>query len=301
MSKPKAPPPPDYAAAAKQQGEENLNSAIATNVMGRVNQITPDGTLTYKDVGSYTLPNGTVVPLQQMETTLSPGQQTLYDQNMEMSQALNNLGIQGIGYVGDTVNKPFDLDSLAAMPTSLPGSGDYGAQRDAVTNALIARMNPELDRRDEQIRTRLVNQGLQPGSEAYNREMFNAGQSRNDALVAALLAGGTEQSRMQSMDRTAAEYARSARGQGLQEQSFLRNDPLNTLNALRMGNQVSMPNFTQTGSAQVQGAPIYDATADRYQADMQNFQTRMSGFNALVGGLAGIAGAGLGGWLGGKV
>jgi hypothetical protein len=291
MGKPRAPAPPDYAAAAKQQGEANLNSAIATNVMGRVNQITPDGSLTYQDIGFYTLPDGTRVPLTQMTTTLSPGQQKLYDQNLAISQQLNDLAEQGIGYVGSMVNTPFDTQGLAQRPTSLPGSGDYGAQRDAVTNALIARMNPELDRQEESLRTRLANQGLEIGGEAANRELFNFGQTRNDALISALLAGGTEQSRMQSMDLNAANYANRARDAGLQEQAFLRSEPLNTLNALRTGNQVSMPNFTSTSSASVQAAPIYDAVADRYQAELQNFQTRMQGYNALMGGLAGLAGS----------
>lgn len=291
MGKPKAPAPPDYAAAAKQQGEANVNSAVATNVMGRLNQVTPDGSLTYQDAGSYTLPDGTKVPLQTMVTALSPGQQKLYDQNQQMSQQLNELGLSGIDYVGQTVNKPFDLGGLAELPKELAGSQDYGAQRDMVTEAMMARMRPEMDRRAESMRTRLANQGLAPGSEAYNRDAFNLGQQENDALLAAILAGGTEQSRMQSMDLNAANYARGARQQGLQEQSFLRNDPLNTLNALRTGNQVSMPQFTSTSSAAVNAAPMYDAVADRYQAEMQNFQTRMQGYNALVGGLAGIAGS----------
>jgi hypothetical protein len=42
MSKPKAPPPPDYAAAATAQGAANTNSAIATNFLNQADQIGPD-------------------------------------------------------------------------------------------------------------------------------------------------------------------------------------------------------------------------------------------------------------------
>jgi hypothetical protein len=299
MAKPKAPDPPDYVGAAKQQGEENLNAAIAQNVLGRVGQVGPNGSLTYRDVGSYTLPNGTVIPISEAVTTLSPEQQRLYDQNAQISGNLNDLALQGIDYVGSTVNKPFAMDELAQLRRSLPGSQDYGAQRDEIVQALLSRMNPELDRQEGMLKTGLANKGLDPGSEAYKAEMNLMDQRRNDALTSAVLAGGAEQTRMQGMDLTAAEFEKNARAQGIQEQSFFRNDPLNTLNALRTGNQVNMPQFMSTPSAGVQAAPIYDATADRYQSEMQNFQTRMAAYNSLMGGLASIAGAGIGGFLGG--
>ena len=86
MGKPKAPATPDYAAAAKEQGTANVNAAIATNYLNQANQVGPDGSLTYtySKPGSglgYTTSEGQYIPQVTATTTLSPGQQKLYDQN----------------------------------------------------------------------------------------------------------------------------------------------------------------------------------------------------------------------------
>lgn len=291
MGKPSPPKTPDYRGAAEAQGEANLNSAIATNQLGRIDQVTPQGSIRYEDIGSYTLPDGTVIPRSQAVTTLSPDQQKLYDQNNQISQSLNDLAISGTDYVGKTVNTPYDTSKLAPRVNTLPGSQDYGKQRDEVTNALIARLQPSLNRTEDALRSRLANQGLQAGSEAYNNayQEFNTG--KNDAIMSALLAGGQEQSRMQGLDLNAGNFANTSRQQGIQEQSFFRNDPLNTLNALRTGNQVNMPNFQQTGSANVNAAPIYAATNDQYQGDVQRYQAQLGPWNSLMGGLGSIGAA----------
>lgn len=379
MSKPKAPATPDYAGAAKEQGSANLNSAIATNTLGRIDQVTPQGSIKYTDTGSYTLPDGTTIPRSTATTTLSGGEQALYDQNNQISQSLNKLALQGTDYVGSTVNKPFDasvlgdrVNTIGGAPTdnpalamsvpgqavnfgadrvnTVPGSNDYSADRDRVSQALMSRMQPGIDQREGALRSRLANQGLAAGSEAYNNEYQQFNQGRNDAELATMLAGGQEQSRLQGMDinagnftnqsrmqglaeaaglqgldinnanfknsaiaqalglagqrqgmdLTSGNFTNQSRQQGIQEQSFFRDQPLNTLNALRTGNQTNMPQFQGNSSANVAAAPIYAATNDQYKAQVDAYQTAMGPWNALIGGVTGIAGSALGGFLGGK-
>jgi len=291
MGKPKAPAPPDYAAAAREQGAANLNSSIATNVLGRVDQITPTGSLTYQDIGSYTLPDGTVIPRSSMTTTLSPDQQILFDQTNEISRSLNDVALQGIDYVGQTANKPFDTSMLADRVNTIAGSEDYSADRDRVVEALLARLQPSVERRENQLQSRLANQGFAAGSEAWNNEYQQFNQGRNDLEIAAFLAGGQEQSRLQGMDINAGNFANTSRQQGIQEQSFFRDQPLNTLNALRTGNQTTMPQFQQTSSANVNAAPIYAATNDQYNAALRKFEADMGPWNSLLGGLGSIGAA----------
>ncbi len=291
MGKPRAPAAPDYAAAAKEQGSANVNAAVATNTLGRVNQVGPNGSLSYANTGSQTLPDGTSIPTQTATTTLSPGQQHLYDQSNQISSALNDAALQGTRTVSQTSNTPYDTSGLASRVNNLPGSQDYSAQRDATTGAVLAREMPTLNATEEHLKATLANQGLQPGSEAYNNSYRQFNNAKNDAISQAILTGGQEQSRMAGLDSTAANFANGSRQQGIQEQSFFRNDPINTLNALRTGNQVNMPQFMQTGSANVGAAPVYAATNDGFNAQMASYNAQMAPWSSLLGGLGGIGAA----------
>ncbi|WP_213074504.1 hypothetical protein, partial [Acinetobacter baumannii] len=55
--------------------------------------------------------------------------------------------------------------------------------------ALMSRMNPQFARDEEAQRTRLINQGITQGSEAYNTEMNTFNQMKNDARQQAILGG----------------------------------------------------------------------------------------------------------------
>lgn len=368
MGKGSAPDPPDYAAAAEEQGKANVNSAIASNYLNQVGQVGPNGSMTYSydQAGGYTLPDGTRVPRVTATTTLSPGQQALYDQNNQISQSMNNLALDGLGYVGETVNQPIDTSTLPAFAGGLqrtqysgnigdsgdiqgnydfsgvqgmPQISDFNSTRDQVTDAYMQRLQPYLDKERSAMDTKLATQGITHGSEAYgwDNDVFNRGA--NDQRVAALLAGdkasqdlfnnamgvrqqgvseavsqgnfgnqaqqqqfGQNLTALQAQNQAAegnfsqglasSQFQNQARQQALQEQDYLRNQPLNMLNALRTGNQVQMPQFGNVaGGAQIQAAPIYAAANDGYNAQLQQYQLQQQNKNAFMGGLAGLGSA----------
>ena len=374
MGKPKAPPPPDYAAAAQQQGTANVNSAIASNYLNQVSQVGPYGNLTYSysQPGSgsgYTTSEGQYIPAATATTTLTPAQQRLLDQNNQISGSLNDLAIQGIGYVGDTANNPIDQSSLPSLntglartqfsgtadPTSLGVQGNYdfsgvGAmptmddvrgQRDQITAAYMERLAPYLAQQKNQTDSRLATQGITSGSEAWGYDQDALNRSQNDQRLGAILAGDQEQqvlfnnmlnTRQQGVNEamsqgnfnnqaqgqqfgqnqqglqnlnTAAQanfgqglassqFNNQARSQAIQEQDYFRNQPLNMLNALRSGNQVTTPTFGNvSGGAQIQAAPIYQATADSYNAQMQQYQAQLQSQGGFLSGLASLGGAGI--------
>lgn len=78
-------------------------------------------------------------------------------------------------------------------------SGGEGARKqaqDAYYQQAVSRLDPMWSQREEAQRTRLLNQGLDPTSEASQTEMANLGRERNDAydsaMRASVLAGNTE-------------------------------------------------------------------------------------------------------------
>lgn len=89
------------------------------------------------------------------------------------------------------VRDTFDVSGVTnKLPT---GIDDTSRQR--VEEALMSRLNPTLDTDTAALRSRLLNSGIEIGTDAYNREMTLDNQKRNDARMQAVLAGGQEEDR----------------------------------------------------------------------------------------------------------
>lgn len=298
MSKPKAPAPPDYAAAAKEQGAANENSAIASNFLNQVNQKGPYGSLTYdyNKAGGMTLPDGTVIPSVTATTQLSPDQQHLLDQNTQMSTKLNDLGIQGIGYVKEAVDSPLKPENFNPLTQKLDGATGVDL-RDKITNAYMDRLRPQLDQDRSALETRLANQGITQGSEAYGNAERQFQSGVNDQRTAALLAGDQEQQNEFGRGLASSQFSNQAQQQAIQEANYFQTQPLNILNALREGNQVTNPQFGNvSGGAGINAAPIYQASQDQYAAAMQQYQQQMNSYNNIMGGIAGLGGTAMKVW-----
>lgn len=334
MGKPSAPAPPDYAAAAKEQGVANVNSALATNYLNQANQVTPYGSLTYSyskpaDTGAvdfsgysynptlgyyansagqaYTntalagrtdangghyLPDGTYIPQTTVTTTLSPEQQKLYDQQTAIGTQLNDLAARGIGYVDQASSKPIDQSTLPSLNTGLALNPDAVALRDKITDAYMQRLQPYLDKQRSAMDVSLANKGINAGSEAWNADQDSFNRSVNDQRIAALLAGDQEQQNQFNRGLASATFGNQARQQAIQEADYFKNQPLNMLNALRSGNQVQMPQFGNwSGGAQIQAAPIYQATADQYSAALDKYKAESAASGGFLGGLATLGSA----------
>lgn len=96
-----------------------------------------------------------------------------------------------------------------------------------------------------------------------------------------------------NQDLASANFANQARQNAIQEQTFLRQLPLNEINALRSGSQVTMPQFQGYSGQQVGAAPIFDATKAQGAADMNAYNTRAQQSGNMVSGLFGLGKAAL--------
>ncbi len=95
-------------------------------------------------------------------------------------------------------------------------------------------------------------------------------------------------------DITLQSSQATERDRAIQEALMLRQLPLNEINALRTGNQSTLPNFQQFAGSNVQAAPIMDATMAAGNFAQQNYQNQVAG----SGGLFDLAGAVAGGPMG---
>ena len=117
MGKSSAPPAPDYEAAAIAQGKENRETARFNAGANRVNQYTPQGSSVWTIRPGADLDNPQ--PGDYIQTiTLSPEQQSIYNQTAMIDNALLQVAGGQLGRVADTFNTPLDLSGLPAWRTS---------------------------------------------------------------------------------------------------------------------------------------------------------------------------------------
>jgi hypothetical protein len=247
---PSAPAAPDYRGAAQETAAGNLEAARAATAANRVNQITPYGTLKYEVTGADPYGNPTWTATQ----ALSPAQQQLLDYQNQASLGLGKLAGQGLGYVENMLQTPFNT-------AALPSTGFNPSQ--TYQEAYMQRLAPQLQQGREQLQQRLANQGIDIGSTAYDRAMMQQAQRENDLLAAATTQG--------------FGVGQQARQTALQEQAYLRNEPLNTLSAVRTGAQVQGPQFVNSAQqATTAGPDILGAAQMGYNAQMGDFNAKQA-------------------------
>lgn len=290
---------------------------------------------------------------------LSDTGQQLLDAYNKTSLGMANLQGTAMDRVNSTLSQPFDMSGLQDMTTdnsgavnnyndyvnslsggindynsyvkSLEGGVDANTGMDAwdkATDLVRQRQNPELDRQQAALDTKLANQGLTQGSEGWGIQQGQFGQQRNDADIVAQQAGLAAQQQFygqavqnQGLKQNVAGllgqgigYGQTnagllgqgvgygfqnatlnnqSRQQQLTERSALRSMPLNELNAIRSGSQVTNPTFSTPGQqGQTSGADLLGATNSQYNAALgstnaQNAQTAQS--NQAIG--SGVASA----------
>ena len=218
---------------------------------------------------------------------LSPESQQLLDTQMRSDNALASLGEGQIGRIGQAVSDPY---SFAGLPQSYSGADIQGASTRG-EEALMSRLNPRFAQDEEALRTRLVNQGIGLGSEAYGREMDLFNNAKNDARMQAVLQGANYGGVLQ-------DQSLRNRNQAIQEYNTQRNAPLNEYVALTSGQQVQNPNFMSTGYQGAQGVDYAGLVNQQYQGNLNAYNQKIASGNSTKSALFGLAGAAAGGFLG---
>lgn len=250
MKSPKAPDPKETAAA---QAGMNVDTAQAQQLTNMVDQVGPDGSLIYTQNGNNTFVNSqgqtVTIPKYTATTSLSAGQQAIKDESDAAQLNLGKLANKQSSFLVDYLDKPFKADTTEA--------------EDRLNALGSARLDPRFAREEEALRSRLIASGIRPGSEAFDQQMQQLGQTKNDAYNNLYLTG---------------------RSQALQEAYAERSQPINEIASLLSGAQVDQPNFVSTPQASVAGVDYMGAVNNNYQSQLQSY-------NAKMGGLFGLASA----------
>jgi hypothetical protein len=143
-----------YIQAAQATTMGNLYGAQAATQANRINQNTPYGSLNYT---------------QGVDAQGNP----TWTANQQLSQPLQDLTSTSLQGLQQSLQNP--------MYGINPG--------ETYSSAIMQRLQPQIEQSNERLQAQLANQGIVPGTEAYNRAMTLQGQKTNDLLTSAQVQG----------------------------------------------------------------------------------------------------------------
>jgi len=289
-SAPAAPATPDYVGAAKQQGIANVEAARVGSKLSNPNMYTPYGT----QLISYDGDQPTITQ------TLTPQAQKTLEEQQNVQYQLASLGGKGANLASNVLDKSFNFGG-PAVQTSLDLSNIAKMPVNAGTTAqeaIMSRLEPSLAKQRTSTETQLINQGLRPGTEAYDNAIQLLGQQENDARTQAALQGinvdmGANAQGF-SQAATGATFANTAQQQALAEAIQQRQMPLNEITALMSGSQIQNPQFGAYQGTNVQAAPLFAATQAKGQAEQNLYNQQVASANANTAGLYSLGSAAIG-------
>lgn len=276
-----APDYPDPAETAAAQAQANIEAAIASAWINNANQQTPFGSVNYTQTGTQRVGEHDV-PTFNVNQTLSPAQQELFDSRTDLTQGGIYLADHMLRQAIPNLANQFTLEGLPGLPTNMD---DFRGQ---MADSLMQRFDQDYGRQENGVRNRLANSGIQEGSEAWNAEMDRLSRARTDASNQAFQTAGTEAQRQYGMQK-------DLRQQGINERSLMRAQPINEISGLLgLGSGVQLPQFQSGMGTGVAPTDVIGPTMGQYNAQMQQYQQSQQNNNAMMGGLFGLGGAVLG-------
>ena len=268
IGKDSAPAPPDYTALAKQQAQSNIDMARMGLSANRVNQQTPFGALSYSQTGTDAYGNPTYTATQ----TLSPEQQKLYNQQTGLSSGLLGAAQSGLGNVQNSLMQGGVDTSKLAQTGINPG--------ETYSDAIMRRLAPQMQQEQGQFDAQMANQGIAPGTEAYNNAKRSFDQAQNDKLTSAVVGGMQTglQANQQSFNQA--------------QQNLL--NPINMVNSLRTGSNLTPATYVNPAlQANVPGVDYMGAGVNQYNANLAQTNANNAASGGFFGGLMNLAGSAL--------
>jgi hypothetical protein len=320
---------PDYQSAARQTAASDLSA-------NRLNQTNAYGSLNYNQTGTDQYGNPTYTQSQ----TLNPQLQSAINSNLgQLGQAFvaptfSGQDMPSMNYFGSRlnqqqfnpstfVNTDFDRSQLGA--NSLPSYGINPGQ--TYSDAIMQRLQPSLQRQTQALDAQLANQGIMPGSKAYETAKILQSQGQNDALTSAIVGGmgvglqANQQQFGQNFNVAGADLAarqalnqQSMTGNSLAYQQQLANQGLGMqAQNQAFGQALAQSNlpYQQAGMLKGLAAPSFASYAttmptnysgamqQSYQGDLANANAQNAYNNSMMSGLFNLGGAALMGGMGG--
>jgi len=233
--------------------------------------------------------------------------------NLQTSVDTTNVPTYNSEYVQGVTNQALDymrpemqaqreaLDAQLAAQGITPGSEAYNnAQRrfdDQQSRDQYNAVRLGMEQGNAMYRNQLAGNEQQFGQNLSAGQFGNAAMGQQNSLNLANTQFNNQNEMTSYQQRMLnTEFDNNLRNAQIAEAQMRQQQPLNNMNALVTGQQVSMPNMPQFNTAQRAQAPQYLNAANMgYQADLNAYNAQQAGAGNMMGGLFSLGGAALGG------
>ena len=191
------------------------------------------------------------------------------DQTSALSSGLLGSAQSGLNYANQVLSQP-GVDTSQLAQTGINPGQSY-------QDAMMSRLAPQIDRENAQLEQQLANRGIAAGTDAYNQAKQLQAQQHNDLLNSATVQG--------------MNTGLAANQQGFQQQAYNQMQPINVINALRTGSQVTNPQFANTPQqANTAGPDLLGAANASYQNQLNAYNAQQAQSGGFLGGLMNLGG-----------
>lgn len=322
MCAPKMPEPPDPFETAQAQTQTNIDTAIANNRMGLVDQVTPYGSLTYETIydtpasaPQTVFPNGTtkqpgqtrqssaepprfnaqgnlMTPMEQAEWRQRQGNSGPIRPGQAIQPSLGggltegSVGMNVPRYRATTTLSPEEQRVYDASAGARGNMAELANERSAFLKDYLPNATPEsIDAKLYELGSQRLDPRFAREDEALRSRLAQQGLTQGSA------AWDAEMERFgQNKNDAYNQLVLSGRGQALAE----INNPINQVTALLSNSQVQNP---QVQMQQPSRMPTVDQAGlinQNYGQRLQNAQQQAAYQQSLLGGLFGLGAAGIG-------
>lgn len=303
---PKQPQTMDVGAVGGQQQSENTRSAFQQGAFNRINQTGPFGSVSYSQSGTDAQGN----PIFSQQTSLSPEEMNYRNQQRSTAFGAYQGGIQGYNDVnlGRVGSDPTGFMAMGAQrfqdfakPADLSSDGAMNRAYDAATSFSA----PRQQRESAALETQLSNQGFERGSEAWNaakRDLTERHSASNNTLMAQLqnqYFGQGLQGRQQNFNEASGLFGVGqsetqrlfGQDQAVANVDLAKAAGLGGLGRSGMVEAATAPGVSNYNTINTGGPVDYAGlNSQNYQQQQNAYTQQMQQRNAMLGGLAGIAG-----------
>jgi hypothetical protein len=296
----------------------NRDASYYGSVYGNPNIYSPYGTQTVQFSGPGSQAN--------VYQTLNPESQKIFDEQQRTKLGLAKTGTQAVGNVQNVLGHPFDPSGVPKVQTGLGNHGDPNGSLDlsgvahmpinagtTAQQAIMARLQPQINQEHTSVETQLTNQGLRPGTEAWDNAMRIQSQKENDQTSQAALQGigldmqannqgfgqalqtGQFGNQAQAQEFNEAlqsgQFGNTAQQQAMAQALYQRNLPLNEIAAIMSGSQIQNPQFQAYQGQGVAPAPIMQGAQAQGSWDQNLYNQNVGSYNNMMSGLFSLGGS----------
>lgn len=271
-----APAAPDPYATAAATTQEQDQTAAYNKALGATNFSNPFGSESTTQTG--TDPN-----------TGAPIYGTSIGVNPQLGSSIQSL----LGQVGQSGQISSNvLNGLMGLSGSLNPQAAQSAQQQGQQAAYAAQtqyLDPQFAQGQESLTSQLANQGLTPGSDAYNNAMLNFNNQKQQAYSNAANTSELTGSQIGTQNYQNQLAGISSQAGLLGQEEGIGQTPYSNLGSLAS----LIPGYAGTGSASAQSPDIGSYINNSYQGQLANYNAGVSSSNSTDSAIAGLGSAAL--------